>query len=140
MIYRDSKGRFASFPQKFIDEVIKPMAKRREVTTKEYIRQNKADLKKLLRSNKSEHTTNKIGAERLIRKLDNKTKIFIYNGVKKYSCDKVQLLSYISKVHQNIVTLGLKYINFKYVQINGFETVIFILPDNRILEAKINEL
>lgn len=137
MQYRDKKGRFASFPIPFMEKVIKLSAKRHDLTVKEYIAKNKADLVKLLKSNKSELKTNKLGLERLINKLDNKTNFFIYNGNKKYSCTKIQLKKYLAEINQLMYQLGYVNINYSYVQIGGFETVIFILPDKRILERKL---
>ena len=118
---------------------IRPNAKRHNLSTKDYIEQNKAEILKFLKSKKSEHKTNKVGAENLIHKLDNKCELYIYNGNKKYKCTKVELLEYLSKLQQAITDLGYFFINFKYVQLYGFVTVVFILPDLRILQAKIDK-
>lgn len=140
MQYRDKKGRFASFPVPFMEKFVKPNAKRHGLTVKEYIAQNKPELVKFLKSKKTELKTNKIGLERLIAKLDNKTKLFIYNGNKKYSCNKLQLKQYLAEITQLFHALQINNINYTYVQLNGFETVIFVLPDKRILQRKVDAL
>lgn len=140
MQYKDKNGKFATFPIPFVEKVIKPNARRHGLSTGEYVEKNHDELVKLLKAGKSELKTNKLGLERIIDKLDKKTKLFIFNGNKKYSCTFLQLKTYLAKVNQLMYQLGYKNINYTYVQLGGFETIIFVLPDARILERKLASL